>query len=212
MKVGDASASGGGGPVPAGTYALEIVDKPDFDNPAIKDGKNSRQVSICANVIDNPEHEGSSVWQNFGITKGGLFYFDQFLISSGVAMEGVEMGDPYEEDEAFHDFLDSLKGARFMAELTLEPVYSAKQGKEIDVNKVVNSWPYEPAVKGDVPKAAKEMLGPKSAKPAGAKPVAKPAAAPPKKGAPAKPQREMPSWAKEGGVEDGEGVGEEIPI
>lgn len=210
MKVGDALGVSRD-PVPAGTYAFEILDSPELENPSIKDNsQGNRQISMLSNVIDSPEHDGKGVWQNFNIVKAGLFYFASFLTQTGFCEESQDMGDPYSEDEVFQDFLASLKGHRYMAEVTCESVYSKKQGKEIDVNKVINLWPYEESSGRDVPKAAKEILGPKPT--AVAKPAAKPIAAAPSTKKAAPPKKDLPSWAK-GGEEEGEGTGlEEVPI
>ena len=210
MKVGDALGVSRD-PVPAGTYAFEVVDSPDLDNPSIKDNsKGNRQISLLSNVIDSPEHEGKGVWQNFNIVKAGLFYFASFLSQTGFCEESQEMGDPYSEDEVFQDFLASLKGHCYMAEVTCESVYSQKQGKEIDVNKVINLWPYDQSV-GVVPQAAKEIFGPKTSSKLATKPAVGPKSAPPKKAVP--PKRDLPTWAKVGEEGEGDGVQDsEIPI
>lgn len=210
MKVGDAMGSSRD-PVPAGVYAFEVVDSPDLENPSVKDGKQGRQVSVLSNVIDNPEHEGKGMWQNFGITKGGLFYMASFLVQSGFCDESQDMGEPYAEDDIFMDFLASLKGHRYMAEVTLEQVYSKKMGAEIDVNKVVSVWPYEEPKIGKVPAAAEKLLGPKTPAKAPLKASVGPKASAPSSKKAAPPKRDLPPWAK--GAEEGEEVqGDEIPI
>lgn len=209
MKVGDALGVSRD-PVPAGVYALEVVDSDQLENPAIRDSSQGRQISILCNVIKNDQYEGRGVWLNFNIVKAGIFYFASFLQESGFCGEDQEMGDPFSEDEYFMDFLDSMRGHRFMAELTLEQVYSKKHQKEVDVNKVISQWPYEETNEAKVPDKAKEILGKKQeAPPAKAVGPAK-TSAPPKRSAP--PKKELPPWAK-GADEGGEEVaGEDIPL
>ena len=200
MKVGDALGMSRD-PVPAGVYALEVLESEDLENPSIKDNtQGGRQISFLSTVIDNPEFEGKGIWQNFNIVKPGLFYFASFLTQTGFCEESQDMGDPYSEDEFFQDFLASLIGHRFMAEVTCELVYSKKQQKEVEVNKVINLWPYEEVGAG-VPEKAKEILGPKPSAKAPVKPElpAKPGpskAAPPARKAP--PKRDLPTWAQGG--------------
>lgn len=199
MKVGDALGVSRG-PVPAGMYELQI----NGEQTICRDGKSGRQLSVLSEIL-NGEHQGQGIWQNFNLTKEGIFYFATFINQIGFGEE-EEMGDPYSEDEVWNDFIASLAGVKYSAEVTLEEVYSKKQQKNIEVNKVVNVWAAEPDIpsKAEAPATAKKILGPKEEPAKPSKPASRPTGVKP---GPVK--KDVPKWAREEGEES---VGEELPI
>lgn len=235
MKVGEAVGAQSM-PVPAGMYPVEVAFSVLQDQVIKQKNNGDMQFSMPMKVMGG-DYDGQVLWANFTLTQKAIWVFGTFLQQIGYDSND-DFGDPFEQDEAFMDFLGSLDGMRFQVEVTLEQVMSQKHNKMIDVNKVINYFPQgnetmeaaskimgaKPVAKGTIPgakTASKPAAAPArpSAPPAGPK-AAPRASGPAKPGAkgPAKKTEDLPDWAKGpvgGDPIDGEApeaTGEESPF